>query len=101
MAESTLLFNKAPYENVIVLGHVQDENGQKMSQESKGNAVDPFDALQTLRRRRYPLVFLCTAVRTMDSEEILHGKAVCLKASVSLWERSGIPMRSSVLVCKY
>ncbi|MDE7157749.1 MAG: isoleucine--tRNA ligase [Lachnospiraceae bacterium] len=46
MAESTLLFNKAPYENVIVLGHVQDENGQKMSK-SKGNAVDPFEALET------------------------------------------------------
>ena len=46
MAESTLLFNKAPFENVIVMGHVQDENGQKMSK-SKGNAVDPFDALQT------------------------------------------------------
>ena len=46
MAESTLLFDKAPYKNVIVLGHVQDENGQKMSK-SKGNAVDPFDALQT------------------------------------------------------
>ena len=45
MAESTLLFDKAPYENVIVLGHVQDENGQKMSK-SKGNAVDPFDALE-------------------------------------------------------
>ena len=45
MAESTLLFNKSPYENVIVLGHVQDENGQKMSK-SKGNAVDPFDALE-------------------------------------------------------
>ena len=44
MAESTLLFNKAPYENVIVLGHVQDENGQKMSK-SKGNTVDPFEAL--------------------------------------------------------
>ncbi len=44
MAESTLLFNCSPYENVIVLGHVQDENGQKMSK-SKGNAVDPFDAL--------------------------------------------------------
>lgn len=44
MAESTLLFNRAPYENVIVLGHVQDENGQKMSK-SKGNAVDPFEAL--------------------------------------------------------
>ena len=46
MAESTLLFNKAPYENVIVMGHVQDENGQKMSK-SKGNAVDPFEALET------------------------------------------------------
>ena len=46
MAESTLLFDKAPYKNVIVLGHVQDENGQKMSK-SKGNAVDPFDALET------------------------------------------------------
>ena len=46
LAESTLLFNKAPYKNVIVLGHVQDENGQKMSK-SKGNAVDPFTALET------------------------------------------------------
>ena len=46
LAISTLLFNKAQYENVIVLGLVQDENGQKMSK-SKGNAVDPFDALQT------------------------------------------------------
>ena len=46
LAESTLLFNKAPYKNVIVLGHVQDENGQKMSK-SKGNAVDPFEALKT------------------------------------------------------
>ena len=45
LAESTLLFNKAPYKNVIVLGLVQDENGQKMSK-SKGNAVDPFDALK-------------------------------------------------------
>lgn len=46
MAESTILFNKAPYENVIVLGHVQDKNGQKMSK-SKGNAVDPFTALKS------------------------------------------------------
>ena len=46
LAISTLIFNKAPYKNVIVLGHVQDENGQKMSK-SKGNAVDPFDALKT------------------------------------------------------
>ena len=45
MAISTLLFNKAPYKNVIVLGHVLDKNGQKMSK-SKGNAVDPFEALE-------------------------------------------------------
>ena len=44
IAISTLLFNEAPYKNVIVLGHVQDENGQKMSK-SKGNAVDPMEAL--------------------------------------------------------
>ncbi len=47
LAISTLLFNKAPFENVIVLGHVQDADGQKMSK-SKGNAVDPFDALNKL-----------------------------------------------------
>ena len=46
LAISTLVFNEPAYKNVIVLGHVQDENGQKMSK-SKGNAVDPFDALQT------------------------------------------------------
>ncbi|WP_029544971.1 isoleucine--tRNA ligase [Selenomonas sp. AB3002] len=45
IAISTLLFDQAPYKNVIVLGHVQDENGQKMSK-SKGNAVDPMDALR-------------------------------------------------------
>ena len=45
LAESTLLFNTPCYENVIVLGLVQDENGQKMSK-SKGNAVDPFEALE-------------------------------------------------------
>ena len=44
MAISTLLFDKAPYKNVIVLGHVQDKDGQKMSK-SKGNAVDPMEAL--------------------------------------------------------
>ena len=45
IAISTLLFDKSPYKNVIVLGHVQDENGQKMSK-SKGNAVEPMDALR-------------------------------------------------------
>lgn len=44
MAISTLLFDEAPYRNVIVLGHVQDKDGQKMSK-SKGNAVDPMEAL--------------------------------------------------------
>lgn len=46
LAISTLLFDRAPYKNVIVLGLVQDEDGQKMSK-SKGNAVDPFKALDT------------------------------------------------------
>ena len=46
LAISTLIFDKAPYKNVIVLGHVQDKDGKKMSK-SKGNAVDPFEALQT------------------------------------------------------
>ena len=45
LAISTLLFDKAPYKNVIVLGHIQDKDGQKMSK-SKGNAVDPMDALR-------------------------------------------------------
>ena len=58
LAISTLIFNKAPYKNVIVLGHVQDENGQKMSK-SKGNAVDPFEASGNIRSRCDPLVFLC------------------------------------------
>jgi len=44
MAISTVLFDKAPYENVIVLGHVQDAQGQKMAK-SKGNVVDPWDVL--------------------------------------------------------
>ena len=45
MAISTVLFDQAPYKNVIVLGLVQDENGQKMSK-SKGNAVDPMEMLE-------------------------------------------------------
>ena len=44
MAISTLLFDKSPYKNVIVLGHVQDKNGQKMSKH-KGNVVNPWDVL--------------------------------------------------------
>ena len=46
MAISTLIFDCAPYKNVLVLGHVLDKDGQKMSK-SKGNAVDPFEALET------------------------------------------------------
>ncbi len=46
MAISTLIFDCAPYKNVLVLGHVLDKEGQKMSK-SKGNAVDPFEALET------------------------------------------------------
>ncbi len=57
LAESTLLFNKAPYENVVVMGLVLDENGQKMSK-SKGNAVDPFDHLTEAWRRCDPMVLL-------------------------------------------
>ena len=45
MAISTLIFDKAPYKNCLVLGHVLDKDGQKMSK-SKGNAVDPFEALE-------------------------------------------------------
>lgn len=45
MAISTLLFDCSSYKNVIVMGHVQDKDGQKMSK-SKGNAINPMDALR-------------------------------------------------------
>ena len=73
MAESTLLFNKAPYENVIVLGHVQDENGQKMSK-SKGNAVDPFDALKTYGADAIRWYFYTNSAPWLPNR--FHGKAV-------------------------
>ncbi len=73
MAESTLLFNKAPYENVIVLGHVQDENGQKMSK-SKGNAVDPFDALETYGADAIRWYFYINSAPWLPNR--FHGKAV-------------------------
>ena len=73
MAESTLLFNKAPYENVIVLGHVQDENGQKMSK-SKGNAVDPFDALKTYGADAIRWYFYINSAPWLPNR--FHGKAV-------------------------
>ncbi len=73
MAESTLLFNKAPYENVIVLGHVQDENGQKMSK-SKGNAVDPFEALDAYGADAIRWYFYINSAPWLPNR--FHGKAV-------------------------
>ena len=73
LAESTLLFNKAPYQNVIVLGHVQDENGQKMSK-SKGNAVDPFDALETYGADAIRWYFYVNSAPWLPNR--FHGKAV-------------------------
>ena len=73
MAESTLLFNKAPFENVIVLGHVQDENGQKMSK-SKGNAVDPFDALESYGADAIRWYFYINSAPWLPNR--FHGKAV-------------------------
>ena len=73
LAESTLLFNKAPYKNVIVLGHVQDENGQKMSK-SKGNAVDPFDALEKYGADAIRWYFYINSAPWLPNR--FHGKAV-------------------------
>ena len=73
LAISTLLFNKAPYKNVIVLGHVQDENGQKMSK-SKGNAVDPFDALETYGADAIRWYFYSNSAPWLPNR--FHGKAV-------------------------
>ena len=73
MAESTLLFNRSPYENVIVLGHVQDENGQKMSK-SKGNAVDPFEALKTYGADAIRWYFYINSAPWLPNR--FHGKAV-------------------------
>ncbi len=73
IAESTLLFNKSPYENVIVLGHVQDENGQKMSK-SKGNAIDPFDALATYGADAIRWYFVINSAPWLPNR--FHGKAV-------------------------
>ena len=73
MAESTLLFNKAPYENVIVLGHVQDENGQKMSK-SKGDAVDPFEALEQYGADAIRWYFYINSAPWLPNR--FHGKAV-------------------------
>ena len=73
LAISTLIFNKAPYKNVIVLGHVQDENGQKMSK-SKGNAVDPFDALEKYGADAIRWYFYINSAPWLPN--CFHGKAV-------------------------
>ena len=73
LAISTLIFNKAPYKNVIVLGHVQDENGQKMSK-SKGNAVDPFDALEKYGADAIRGYFYINSAPWLPNR--FHGKAV-------------------------
>ena len=73
LAVSTLIFNEAPYKNVIVLGHVQDENGQKMSK-SKGNAVDPFEALATYGADAIRWYFYINSAPWLPNR--FHGKAV-------------------------
>ena len=73
LAESTLLFDQTSFENVIVLGLVQDENGQKMSK-SKGNAVDPFEALQEYGADAIRWYFYSSSAPWLPSR--FHGKAV-------------------------
>ena len=73
MAISTLLFDKAPFKNVIVLGHVQDKDGQKMSK-SKGNAVDPFDALNKYGADAIRWYFYINSAPWLPNR--FHGKAV-------------------------
>ena len=73
LAISTLIFDKAPYKNVIVLGHVQDENGQKMSK-SKGNAVDPFEALESYGADAIRWYFYTNSAPWLPNR--FHGKAV-------------------------
>ena len=85
-AESTLLFNKPCFENVIVLGHVQDENGQKMSK-SKGNAVDPFDALEKYGADAIRWYFYINSAPWLPNR--FHGNFLW-KARESSWEPCGI-----------
>ena len=73
LAISTLIFNQAPYKNVIVMGHVQDENGQKMSK-SKGNSVDPMEALNTYGADAIRWYFYVNSAPWLPNR--FHGKAV-------------------------
>jgi isoleucyl-tRNA synthetase len=90
LAISTLIFNKAPYKNVIVLGHVQDENGQKMSK-SKGNAVDPMEALKSTAPTPSAGISTSTPLRGCRTVSTTRRSR---KDSGSSWERCGIPMPS-------
>ncbi|MDO4787712.1 MAG: isoleucine--tRNA ligase [Johnsonella sp.] len=73
LAISTLIFNQAPYKNVIVMGHVQDENGQKMSK-SKGNSVDPMEALGEYGADAIRWYFYVNSAPWLPNR--FHGKAV-------------------------
>jgi len=73
LAISTLLFDEAPFKNVIVLGHVQDKDGQKMSK-SKGNAVEPMEALQTYGADAIRWYFLSNSAPWIPNK--FHGQAV-------------------------
>ena len=91
LAESTLLFNKAPYKNVIVLGHVQDENGQKMSK-SKGNVLIRLTHLKSMVRTQ----FAGTSIQTVPHGFQIASMTVRFrKDNVSLWVHFGTHMRSS------
>lgn len=91
LAESTLLFNKAPYKNVIVMGHVQDENGQKMSK-SKGNAVDPSTHWRPTVQM--PSVGISTPVPHPGCRRDSPARPY-RKDSVSSWVLCGTPTHSS------
>lgn len=73
LAISTLIFNKAPFKNVIVMGHVQDENGQKMSK-SKGNSVEPMEALKTYGADAIRWYFYVNSAPWLPNR--FHGRAV-------------------------
>ena len=72
-AISTLIFNEPCFKNVIVLGLVQDENGQKMSK-SKGNAVDPMEALAKYGADAIRWYFIVNSAPWLPSR--FYGKAV-------------------------
>ncbi len=90
LAISTLIFDKPAYKNVVVLGLVQDENGQKMSK-SKGNAVDPFDALETYGADAIRWYFYNNSAPCFPTSSMAMR---LLKARENSWELCGIPMRS-------